>query len=91
MIINCSWNQRASVIKATNMTVFQMIAAPADPTKKDTVNKVSEKLAPNAVADVTPFTLPEFKVSWALSIVSSNVYQPCRLELWTVFMSCRTN
>ncbi|KAJ3167160.1 hypothetical protein HDU88_002497 [Geranomyces variabilis] len=45
-------------------TPFLFIAAPADPTKQDTVNKLRDKLASkhNDYAEVFPFSLPEFKV-----------------------------
>ncbi len=43
------------------MSTFTMISAPADPTKKDTVTKLSEKVT--GIAEVAAFTLPEFKVS----------------------------
>ncbi|KAI9098076.1 ATPase, V1 complex, subunit C [Phlyctochytrium arcticum] len=42
---------------------YTFIAAPADPTKQDTVNKVRDKLASkhNDLSEIFPFQLPEFK------------------------------
>ncbi|KAJ3043755.1 hypothetical protein HDV00_004161 [Rhizophlyctis rosea] len=50
---------------------YLFISAPADPTKQDAVNKLKEKIASkhNELAEIFPFTLPDFKVGTLDSLV----------------------
>jgi hypothetical protein len=38
------------------------ISAPANPTKKDTIDKLRDRMNKQESADIFPFTIPDFKV-----------------------------
>jgi hypothetical protein len=55
----------ANFFKALAMTSVAQnwfISAPANPTKKDTIDKLKDRMTKHESADIYPFSIPDFKV-----------------------------